>query len=56
MVQDTASALFGVEGLQVFEAEREADGTVTVWAGTGNPDAAAARNAGPGRAGCMSTC
>ena len=41
MVQDTASALFGVEGLQVIEAEAEADGTVTVWAVTDHPRAEA---------------
>jgi transposase len=35
-----ASALFGVEGLQVIEAEAEADGTVTVWAVTDHPLAA----------------
>jgi hypothetical protein len=30
VVHDIASALFGVEGLQVVEAEAEADGTLTV--------------------------
>jgi hypothetical protein len=40
VVQDTASALFGVEGLQVIEAEAEADGAVTVWAVTDHPGAA----------------
>ena len=40
MVHDIASALFGVEGLQVVEAEAEADGTLTVWAVTGHPGAA----------------
>jgi len=40
MVQDTASALFGVEGLSVAEAETEADGSVTVWVATDHPDAA----------------
>ena len=39
MVQDTASALFGVEGLRVAEAETEADGSVTVWVATDHPDA-----------------
>ena len=39
MVHDIASALFGVEGLQVVEAEAEADGTLTVWAVTGHPGA-----------------
>ncbi len=32
--QDTASALFGVAGLQVTEVERAADGLATVWAVT----------------------
>jgi transposase len=40
MVQDTASALFGVEGLRVAEAETEADGSVTVWVATDDPGAA----------------
>ena len=38
--QDTASALFGVEGLRVADAESEADGTVTVWVATDHPGAA----------------
>jgi transposase len=40
MAQDTASALFGVEGLKVAEAETEAGGSVTVWVITDHPDAA----------------
>ena len=40
LAEGTASALFGVEGLRVMEAEREADGTLTVRAVTGDPDAA----------------
>jgi transposase len=40
VVHDTASALFGAEGLQVIEAEAEADGSVTVWAVTDHPGAA----------------
>ena len=40
MVHDIACALSGVEGLQVVEAEAEADGTLTVWALTGDPGAA----------------
>jgi hypothetical protein len=40
LAEDIASALFGVEGLQVVEAESEADGTLTVWAVTGHPGAA----------------
>jgi len=46
VVQDRASALFGVEGLQVIEAEAEADGTVTVWAVTDHPAAAACPDCG----------
>jgi hypothetical protein len=38
---DTASALFGVEGLRVADAEREADGTLTVWVVTDHAGAAA---------------
>jgi transposase len=30
--QDTASVLFGMDGVEVTEAEREADGRLTVWA------------------------
>ena len=40
MAEDTASAVFGVEGLRVFDAEREADGTLTVWVVTDHLDAA----------------
>jgi transposase len=40
VAEDTASALFGVEGLRVFDAEREADGSVAVWVTTDHPDAA----------------
>jgi len=40
VVQDTATALLGVEGLQVTEAEPEADGSLTVWAVTDHPGAA----------------
>jgi hypothetical protein len=29
--QDTASVLFGMDGVEVTEAEREADGRLTVW-------------------------
>jgi transposase len=39
--QDTASVLFGVEGLQVTCAEEGADGTVEIWAVTDYPAAAA---------------
>jgi transposase len=40
LADDIASALFGVEGLRVVEAESEADGTLTVWAVTDHPCAA----------------
>ena len=46
MVQDNASALLGVEGLHVTEAEAEADGTVTVWAVTDHPGAWACPDCG----------
>jgi transposase len=39
--QDTASVLFGVEGLQVTDAQAGPDGTLEVWAVTGHPAAAA---------------
>src|SRR5260370_13719079 len=35
-----ASALFGVEGLRVADAEREGDGSLTVWVVTDHPGAA----------------
>jgi len=40
LAEDTASALFGVEGLQVFCAGAEADGSLTVWVVADQPDAA----------------
>jgi len=46
VVQDTASALLGVEGLRVIEAEAEADGTLTVWVATDHPGAAACPGCG----------
>ena len=46
MAEDTASALFGVEGLRVADAEREADGTLTVWVVTDHPGAAACPDCG----------
>lgn len=39
-VQDTASVLFGVEGLQVIDAQAGPDGTITVWVVTDHPAAA----------------
>jgi transposase len=44
--QDTASALFGVEGLQVTDAQALPDGTLEVWAVTGHPAAAACPDCG----------
>lgn len=41
-----ASALFGVEGLRVVEAEADADGTVTVWVVTDHPGAAVCPDCG----------
>lgn len=46
MVEDTASALFGVEGLRVFGADADADGTLTVWVVTDHPDAAVCPDCG----------
>jgi transposase len=46
VVHDIASVLFGVEGLQVVEAEAEADGTLTVWAVTGHLGAAVCPDCG----------
>ena len=44
--QDTASVLFGVEGLQVTDAQAGPDGTLEVWAVTGHPAAAACPDCG----------
>jgi transposase len=44
--QDTASVLFGVEGLQVIDAEAGPDGAVTVWVTTDHPGAAACPDCG----------
>jgi transposase len=44
--QDTASVLFGVEGLQVTDAGVGADGTLEVWAVTDHPAAAACPECG----------
>src|SRR6266446_648638 len=44
--QDTASVLFGVEGLQVIDAQAGPDGTVTVWVVTDHPGAAACPGCG----------
>ncbi len=46
MVYDTASALFGVEGLQVTSAEPGTGGSVEVWAVTDYPEAAACPECG----------
>jgi transposase len=44
--QDTASALFGLEGLQVTDVEQDLDGALRVWVVTGHPDAAACPDCG----------
>jgi transposase len=44
--QDTASVLFGVEGLQVTDAQALPDGTLEVWAVTDYPAAAACPDCG----------
>ena len=46
MFHDTASVLFGVEGLQVTDADEGADGTLEVWAVTDYPAAAACPGCG----------
>lgn len=46
MFEDTASVLFGMEGLRVTDAEAGPDGTVTVWAVTDHPGAAACPDCG----------
>ena len=48
MAEDTASALFGVEGLRVFDADADADadGSVTVWVVTDHPGAASCPDCG----------
>jgi hypothetical protein len=46
VVQDRASALFGVDGLRVVEAEAEADGSISVWMATDRPGAAACPGCG----------
>ena len=46
MFQDTGSALFGVEGLQVIDAEAGPGGVTTVWAVTDRPGAAACPDCG----------
>jgi len=46
VAENTASALFGMEGLRVFDADVEADGTVTVWALTDHPGAASCPDCG----------
>ena len=46
MFHDTASVLFGVEGLQVTDAQALPGGTLEVWAVTGDPAAAACPDCG----------
>ena len=46
MFQDTASVLFGVEGLQVTDVQVGPDGTLEVWAVTDYPAAAACPDCG----------
>ncbi len=41
MFQDTASALFGLEDLQVTDVEQGPDGALAVWVVTHHPAAAA---------------
>ncbi|MGO9078575.1 MAG: hypothetical protein ACLQDY_05980 [Streptosporangiaceae bacterium] len=44
--EDTASALFGVEGLQVTDVQAGPDGMLAAWAGTDYPAAAACPDCG----------
>jgi transposase len=44
--EDTASVLFGLDGLRVTDAEPGPDGTVTVWAVTDHPGSAACPGCG----------
>jgi hypothetical protein len=44
--EDTASALFGVEGLRVTDAQAGPDGVLEVWAATDYPAAAACPDCG----------
>jgi transposase len=46
VAEDTASALFGVEGLRVFDADVDAGGSVTVWVVTDHPGAACCPDCG----------
>ena len=46
MFEDTASALFGVEGLRVTDAQAGPDGALEVWAVTDYPAAAACPECG----------
>ena len=46
MFQDTASALFGVQGLQVIDTETAPDGSTTVWVATSDPGAPACPDCG----------
>ncbi len=46
MFHDTGSALFGVEGLEVIDAESGPGGSVTVWVITSDPGAAACPDCG----------
>jgi len=44
--EDTASVLFGMDGLRITDAEPGPDGAVTVWAVTDHPGAAACPGCG----------
>ena len=52
MFEDTASALLGVDGLQVTGVEAVPDGGIEVWVVTACADAAACPEAGWSRTGC----
>ena len=52
MFQDTASALLGMAGLQVIDAEPGPDGSMTVWVTTDHPGAASCPDCGTVSARC----
>ena len=54
--QDTASVLFGVEGLQPTDAQAGPDGTLEVWAVTDYRPRRRARTAGRSRPAVMTRC
>lgn len=56
MFEDTASALFGVDGLQVTDVEAGPGGGIEVWAVTDWQAARACPDCGTALTGCMRRC